>query len=178
MEEKDLDETQELLRNGFCYGAVIPVLAYDLTKDITHYEMPEGVSIEKVGRDDDSITDYIRSTGIANQGVTDSKAEYLFRSFDESFASYRAMYNGDTVGGISIWNIGEERGATENIFTIPEFRRKNIARELIATGFEDLKKRGLKLATLSLDGGNVNAMKLYQSIGYELFYYLLELKYV
>ena len=81
------------------------------------------------------------------------------------------------VGAISVWNITEQRAATENIFVIPSFRRKNIARELIATAFDELKRRDKDIATLSMSGTNLSAMKLYLSCGYLLYYNLIEMVY-
>lgn len=173
---EEFDETQALLHGGFVYNEVIPVLKYDIKDTVTHNALPNGVTIEKVGRDDDAIGEYLAATGAANNGHADSKAEYMFRSGDESFLSFRAVYGGKTVGGISVWNIGEKHCATENIFTIPEFRKKGIASELIATAFEEIKNRGATKATLSMLGSNVKAMRLYQKIGYKLLFYIMELK--
>jgi ribosomal protein S18 acetylase RimI-like enzyme len=79
---------------------------------------------------------------------------------------------------MSIWNIGDGRGATENIFTIPSYRRKNIAKEVIVTGLEELKKSGQTIGTLSMAGNNDKAMRLYQKLGYKLMYYMVEVQYV
>lgn len=174
--DAEKERIQTLLHSGFCFAKCIPVLGYDLSGDIRHYALPDGVTIEPVGRDEAAVEEYLAATGLANGGTRDSKAEYLFRSGDETFLSYRAVSGGKTVGGISVWNIGEDGGATENIFTVPEYRRKNIARELIATAFDELKARGRKQATLSMLGDNANAMKLYQNIGYKFVYNLFMLQ--
>lgn len=176
-EAHDLQEVQCFLHNGFCFGDLIPVLRYDLTKEVKHYEVPNGIVIKPLELTKKNVEAYIQVTGIANNGVADSIAEIWFRSGDENFKTFAAYDGEQIVGGISIWNIGEDRGATENIFTIPEYRKRNIASELIATAFEELKARDLKYATLSMIGSNAEAMKLYQKIGYELMYYLVEVKY-
>ena len=62
----------------------------------------------------------------------------------------------------------------ENIFTIPEYRRKHIASELINIAFDKLQKDGKKIATLTVIGDNKSAMQLYQKIGYELMGYIIE----
>lgn len=177
-EANDLKEVQRFLHHGFCFGELIPVLKYDLTQEIKHYEMPSDIVIKPLELTRENVEAYIQATGAANEGVKDSISEIWFRSGDESFKTFAAYDGKQIVGGISIWNIGEDRGATENIFTIPEYRRKNIASELIATAFEELKARDLKCATLSMSGSNAKAMKLYQKMGYELMYYLVELKYI
>lgn len=176
--DSEKQRLQSLLHSGFCFAHAIPVLAYDLNHGIKHYPLPDGVTIEEVGTDGVSIEEYIRATGEANDGVCDSISQYYFRMGGGGFKSFRAVCDGKTVGGVSVWDTGEDGGATENIFTVPEFRRKNIARELIATAFEELASRGKKEATLSMIGGNVNAMKLYQSIGYEFAFTIFMLKYI
>lgn len=175
--DSEKDRLQTLLHSGFCFGKCIPVLGFDLEGEISHYSPPDGVIIEAVGRDDAAVEEYLSATGLANNGTRDSKAEYLFRAGDKSFMSFRAVSGGKTVGGVSVWSMGEDRGATENIFTVPELRRKNIARELIATALDELKSRGAKLATLSMLGDNAPAMKLYQNIGYKFVYNLFMLQY-
>lgn len=175
-EADDLQEVQQFLHHGFCFEEVIPVLKYDLTKEVKHHEMPNGIVIKPLEFTKENVEAYIQATGIANDGIADSTAEMWFRSGDESFKTFAAYDGNQIVGGISIWNIGEDRGVTENIFTIPKYRRKNIASELISTSFEELKARNLKCATLSMHGSNAKAMKLYQKIGYELMYYLVGLR--
>lgn len=175
-EANDLQEVQQFLHHGFCFGDLIPVLKYDLTSEIKHYEVPSGIVIKPLELTKENVEAYIEATGAANEGIADSIAEFWFRSGDANFKTFAAYDRKQIVGGISIWNMGEERGATENIFTLPEYRRKNIASQLIATAFKELKERGLKYATLSMLGSNAKAMKLYQKVGYELMYYLVELK--
>lgn len=170
------EHIQNLLHSGFCFAKAVSVLGYELSRGSVHHKLPEGVTIEQVGKDNDSIDEYIAATGLANDNMPDSKNEYLFRAGDESFLSFRAVYGGKTIGGITVWNMGEDGGATENIFTIPEFRQQGIASELIATAFDELSKRGRKLATLSMLGDNAKAMKLYQGIGYKFIYNLFMMK--
>lgn len=174
----EIEETQILLHQGFHIGAPIPVLSYDLTNDIVHYEIPEDITITQLGRSDQDIENYLEATKLANEGVADSKGELLFRSGDESFKVFVARNGNEIVAGMSIWNIGDGRCATENIFTIPSYRRKNIAKEVIVTGLEELKKSGQTIGTLSMLGNNDKAMRLYQKLGYKLMYHTVEVQYV
>lgn len=166
---------QKYLKSGFVFGETVPVLRYDLTKELPACVLDEQYCICEVGKDADTINRYIEATKIANDGVADSLNEYWFRSNDSSFRSYY-IADGDTIcAGISMWDIGEESGATENIFTIPQYRRKKFATALIAKTLEAIKARGFESATLSMIGSNEKAMKLYQSLGYELDGFLVQL---
>lgn len=173
----EIGEMQFLLTKGFAMSSVVPVLKYDLTKEITHYEIPENIIIEQYTLNENTIDKFIEATAIADDDVPDSKGALSFRSGGQGFKIFVATDSGKIVSAITLWDIGEGRSATENIFTIPDYRRKNIAREIIATGLQSLKDSGQKIATLSMNGENLNAMKLYLSIGYELMYNLIEMRY-
>lgn len=173
----EIGEMQFLLEKGFEMNSVTPVLKYDLTKEIKHYEIPQNIAIEQYSLSGNTIDKLLEATAIANDGVSDSKGQLWFRSGGKGFKIFTAIDNGKVVSSVTLWDIGKGRSATENIFTIPDYRRKNIAREIIATGLESLKGEGQKIATLSMYGKNLSAMKLYLSIGYELMYNTIEMRY-
>jgi len=63
---------------------------------------------------------------------------------------------------------GRNRGWTENISTRREWRRRGIARALIARSMHMHKTKGMTEVALGVDTNNPNgALKLYQSLGYE-----------
>lgn len=167
---------ERLMERGFALSAAIPVMGFDLTGEIRRCEPPEGLSIERLEFDRAGMDAYLKADASAN-AEPDSEADCWFRTGDPSFACFAAKSGGQVVGAVSIWEIGEGRGATENIFVVPQYRRKNVARALISTAFETLKDRGMKLATLSLRGENLPAMRLYLSCGYTLRGCLIELRY-
>ena len=70
------------------------------------------------------------------------------------------------------------RAATENIFTIPEYRRKKIGMATVAKSLSYLKKNGYKMATLTCVGDNLDAIALYNKMGYRVMGHLLELHWV
>lgn len=170
----DFNKVQQFLNNDFCFNQLIPVLKYDLSH-IVHYTVPKEVTIKALPLNEESVQQYIRATAQANEGIADSIGEFWFRAQDESFKAFAAYVGKEVVGGISIWNMGETGGATESIFVVPDYRRKNIASELIATALEEFKQRGKQEVMLSMNGDNGKAMRLYQKLGYELMFYLVEL---
>lgn len=175
-ETDEIRYMQFLLDKGFSINIAIPILKYDLSHNIIHYEIPTDITIQKLEFNESNMKDYLYANSLATIDM-DAETDMWFNTGNPSFTCYVAKCDNKIVGAISVWNISDERGATENIFVIPEYRRKNIARELIATAFEDLKKRDLKIATLSLGGTNLRAMKLYLSLGYLLYYNLIEMVY-
>ncbi len=175
-ESSDLTGMAFHLSKGASLENLIPVLAYDLSRPAVQYALPEGVRIDPLVTDDAGITAYIRADLIASK-VPDSEAEMRFRSGNPTFRCYLARCGNEVVGSVSIWDMGEERGATENIFVVPAFRRKNVARALIETAFEALRERGRSVATLSVMGTNLPALKLYLDMGYKLSFNLVEMVY-
>lgn len=59
--------------------------------------------------------------------------------------------------------LGKEKSATENIFVLPEWRRKGIAKAVITEALKFLKNKGKSEATLSVFGDNGRAISLYKS---------------
>jgi len=175
-ETDEIKDMQFFLEKGFNLNSVIPVLKYDLLHKTKHFDIPGNVHIEQYSFTEDNLKNYIQADFEAS-GLPESEADIKFNGGDPNFKCFAATCNSKVVGGISVWNITDKRAATENIFVIPSFRRKNIARELIATAFDELKQRGMEIATLSMSGTNLRAMKLYLSCGYSLYYNLIEMIY-
>lgn len=175
-ETEEIEDMQLFLEKGFSLHSVIPVMKYDLNKKTEHFQIPDDVEIQELPLTEEWICKYINADYLAS-GNPESLADVLFKSGNPSFKCFVAKCNSEVVGAISVWNLTDERAATDNIFVSEAFRRKNIARELIATAFDELKKRGMKTATLSVKGTNLRAMKLYLSCGYSLFYNLIEMIY-
>lgn len=175
-ETDEIKSMQFFIEKGFSLNAVIPVLSYNLLQETKHFKIPEDVQISEYSFNRESIKKYINAD-LAASGIPESEAEIRFKTGNPNFKCFVATCNSEVVGAISVWNISDTRAATENIFVIPAYRRKNIARELIATAFDELKARGMEIATLSMRGTNLPAMKLYLSCGYSLYYNLIEMIY-
>lgn len=173
---EETEEMQALLKKGFAIWRAIPVLKYDLSQEILHYKIPENIHIAKYCFDERSMDKYLKADFSASTEL-DSEADLWFQTGNPGFACYTAVCDGEIAGAVSVWDISDGRGATENIFVVPEYRRKNIARELIATALEDLKERNRTMATLSVIGTNGKAIMLYLSCGYTLYYNLIEMIY-
>lgn len=89
--------------------------------------------------------------------------------------TYAAFYGEKLVGNTTVfWNeaenaqTGRKIGYTEYIFVHPDWRGRNIARELITLGLKHLKEHGLEEAHLEVKALNQNALRLYQGLGFEV----------
>jgi mycothiol synthase len=90
---------------------------------------------------------------------------------------WRVAWDGDEVVGMVRNYIDEEsnarfnrkRGYTEDISVRRQWRRKGVARALIARSFVVHKEQGMTEAALSVDTENPNgALQLYESMGFEV----------
>ena len=188
-ETSDLAGMAFHLGKGAALENLIPVLAYDLTQlDEARPSMalpdgsrpltalPEGIRIEPLQLNDEGFAAYLHADLEASD-VPDNETEMRFRSGNPSFLCFVALHGEEVVGSASVWDMGEERAATENIFVVPAFRKKGLATALIETAWSELRSRGKKVATLSVMGTNLPALALYQRIGSKLVFNLIEIVY-
>jgi ribosomal protein S18 acetylase RimI-like enzyme len=95
------------------------------------------------------------------------------RNFDPTL--WRVAWEGDQVAGMVLSFIDAEenreynrnRGWTENICVRQPWRKRGLARALIARSLQAIKERGMTEAALGVDTQNLNgALHLYESMGY------------
>lgn len=87
-----------------------------------------------------------------------------------------AAFDGsELAGAVNVyWNEEENKtakrpfGYTEDIFVLPPWRGKGVARAAIVEGLRYLKEHGLKEARLTVAARNENALDLYRQLGYTL----------
>ena len=96
-------------------------------------------------------------------------------NFDPSL--WRVAWEGERVVGMVLSFINKEenaeygrlRGYTENICVRREWRKRGLARALIALSLQALKERGMTEAALGVDAENISgALRLYQGMGYQV----------
>jgi ribosomal protein S18 acetylase RimI-like enzyme len=59
-------------------------------------------------------------------------------------------------------------GVIEDIFVVPEWRGKGLARYIIGEGIRYLAQHGKRAANLEVKESNQPAVRLYQSLGYRV----------
>jgi len=75
---------------------------------------------------------------------------------------------GKVVGSLMAYWYGRRNGVTEDIFVVPQWRRRGIARYLITAGIGYLSAHGIETAWLEVRESNEPAVNLYRSLGYEI----------
>lgn len=171
-----------LLRNsGFEPARWFFEMTRELSDPIPEVPLPDGLEVRPV------TTESVRQVWLADVeafkdhwGGFDSSDEALKRwierpSFDPTL--WVVAYDGDEVAG-GVINaihpeeneaIGVQRGWLESVFTRRQWRRRGLARALIARSLGLLKERELAQGILGVDADNpTGALGLYEGIGFQV----------
>ncbi len=88
---------------------------------------------------------------------------------------WRVAFDGDTIAGQILNYLGDRHsdgtriGWTESITVQPEYRRRGLARALLAESLRTVRDAGATTAALGVDTQNPNqALTLYESLGFEI----------
>lgn len=177
----DTDNLKELsyyLARGFTIYDTIVVFKFDLSRDIPNFTLPEGVRVLPFALDNNEALEKYHQAELASfDGVACSMNQLSWMQGAQEMMNFCAFSGDQLIGNTSTWRISEERSATENVFVIPEWRQKGIARNIICTALDHLRKQGKVIATLGTHGTNRKAIRLYTQIGYELYGFRLTIGY-
>ena len=141
--------------------------------------LPEGLEVRPVK------PEHLRKTwdaaGEAFQdhwGASEWRDEWFQQWQEKSYFNpelFQVAWDGHEVAGMVLNYISEEenseyhrkRGYTEEISVRRPWRKKGLARALIARSFKVLKEHGMTEAALAVDAENISgALKLYESMGF------------
>jgi GNAT superfamily N-acetyltransferase len=170
LDTDDFEELSFCLARGFTICDTIVVYKFDLSREIPKYPLPEGVLIKPTALDHGEAQEKYHQAELASfDGVAWSLNHLGWMQGSPEIINFCAFHGDQLIGNTSTWRITEERSATENVFVIPEWQKKGIARNIICTALEYLKEQGKSIATLGTYGNNKKAIRLYTQIGYELY---------
>ncbi len=147
--------------------------------DIPDVSLPEGIELRPVTPEHyrqiwDEMQEAFRDHwGYAPESDEDYSSWLSYSSFQPDL--WQIAWHGDRVVGTVLGFISEEenkeygvlRGYTEEITVHKEYRKRGIARALIACCLRALKDRGMAEAALFVDTENLSgALRLYEGMGY------------
>ena len=165
-------------RTGHGYEMVRPTL-----DDIPEVPLPDGLVVRPVGVDEASRRRVWRALTEAfaderdERAPTDEDLRLWLADPHEDPALWVIAYDGDEIAGgvngkidpIENAHHGRERGNVDAVWTRRPWRRRGLARALIARCLVRLRDHGMTSAALGVDGLNPNqAMTLYTSLGFEI----------
>lgn len=120
--------------------------------------------------DSATMEDYIAATKEAF-GFPDSPEEMLYRL---NYGNAR-VFTVENKTYATTWPLKNGGAATENVFTRKLYQRQGYAEKLLNSIAEMLKNEGCKTAELNVYQNDKEAIKLYEKLGYEKQYELLEM---
>lgn len=155
------------------------VMARSLAEPLPEVPAPEGVEVRPWRMEsEEEQRHYLEAHNAAfPDGPWDwAMLQYLLRSPMWAVGTTLTAFAGDSIVGslLAYWNEAENRrtgervGSTEEVFVVPGWRRRGIARCLIAHGLRYLRDHGLAEARLELSADNAAALALYHSMGYQV----------
>lgn len=97
-----------------------------------------------------------------------TRAAFCYEIEQNKVARCITMRSADrVVGYLCFWEIGHEIHIT-NLAVHPEWRRQGVGRRLLAFAMAEGRARGVTLAFLEVRPSNAQALKLYQSLGFQV----------
>ncbi|RIW34643.1 GNAT family N-acetyltransferase [Bacillus salacetis] len=172
----DKKEMDFYISKGFDTHRTHLVMKRDLTKEIPDFPLPEGLIVKRWGMETQAEEEqYLAAEAKGDLfGVSWSLNYLRWTKNGEEWNTFTVFNGNDVAGSVMTWGLGEGRSATENIFVLPEWRRKGIAKAVITEALKFLKAKGKTEATLGVFGDNGKAISLYESLGYRMLAVMLE----
>ena len=166
------------LSKGFMLTDGIYNLARDLGKPVTVTTIPEGLEIiEWRMETEKERAKYIESynTVFPEKPWSVEGLEYFMRSDMWVGGTAITAFSGNDIAGsiMLYWAPGQTEGerrlaCTENIFVMPQWRRKGLGSCLIGRGLSYLARHGAKTALLEVRVNNIKALDIYKRMGYTI----------
>ncbi len=109
-----------------------------------------------------------RVLALQSETFPDGWNERMMRSaFDGGRYFGYCAFDGENLIGFIACTLGLDECDLEGVAVRPEYRGKGIAKKLIASAIEDIKKTTANGFMLEVRESNIPAQKLYESLGFE-----------
>ena len=175
----DMEEMDFYLSKGFITKQNHLVMKRDLTEPISYFPLPSNINVINWRMETiEEQEKYLQAEAAGDPfGVCWSLNHLKWTKSGAEWDTFTAFDGNEVVGSVMTWGLGEKRSATENIFVLPHYRKQGIAKAIITEALLFLKEKGKTEATLGVFGDNKNAIALYQSLGYRMYYTIIEFGY-
>jgi mycothiol synthase len=151
-------------------------------EDIPEIPLPEGFEIRRIDATDCAMHRRVWEAAArafaesyGEQAQTEDKFDRWLKSDEFEPPLWRVAFHGEAIGAQILSYLGEPEpdgsriGWTESISTQPEFRRRGLARALLADSLRAVRDAGATKAALGADSLNPNrAQSLYESMGFRV----------
>lgn len=172
------EEMDFFISKGFIAYRNSLVMKRDLTEEIKPAVCSSDFRIVNWKMEsEEEVKYYVEADEKCNNGAAWNLDTVSWMRNAQEWATFAAFSGDEFLGGVMTYFITEDRNATENIFVLPKWRRKGVAKAFITEALKHLKKNGKTIATLSVDGDNKPAINLYKSLGYRMYFVNIEFGY-
>ncbi|MCR5277848.1 MAG: GNAT family N-acetyltransferase [Lachnospiraceae bacterium] len=167
------DELEFFLQRGFYINNVMLFMELDITELSEDETDLVNVEIYDVSK---GFEEYLEANelGFGEQDPPNQIEEEL--SFPNA-AIYVVREEGRIVSSVTVWDVDDDVLATENIFTIPEYRGRKLAWNLLKHILLTKRVKGYNKARLSVFGDDFEALSMYYKMGFTLTKEKYELRY-
>lgn len=176
---EDLEEMDFFLSKGFVAKGTHLVMRRDLSDPVPFYPLPNGVEIHhwKMDTLEEQLKYLAAERAGDRHGLSWSVNHLQWTKAGAEWDTFTAFAGEEVVGSVMTWGLGPDRSATENIFVLEKWRQQGIAKALITTALSFLKQKGKRDVTLGVFGDNKEAIPLYVSLGYRMYFTIIEFGY-
>ena len=171
-----------LIDRGYAPVRVFYTMVRPTLDDLLDAPMPDGLEIRDVRREDmeqiyqaeiEAVRDH---WGFAEPGARE-RHDFFEDPVQSDTSLWRVAWDGDQVAGMvrsyihpeQNQRLGVQRGWVEHISVRRPWRRRGLARALIAASFPLLRARGMTEGALGVDSENeTGALRVYERCGFEI----------
>ena len=161
-----------LLNNGFALYQRQYVMQRDLTAPLLELPSPENVTIRRWRMETQADqAAYIAAFNRCFPAHPKSREDlqYFMQSpgwsVGTAIAAFDA-YDNLVASVLSYWDPATRNGVTDDVFVLPEWRGRGLAKYLVNAGLAYQREHGIVQATLEVLAGNPPALRVYRANGY------------
>ena len=161
-----------LLHNGFEHYESMYVMARDLTTPLLDVSLPPGVTVRPWKMETEAEQDaYLAAFNRCFPGNPKDRAalQFFMRSPMWQVGTALSAFDVDNtlVGSVlSYWGPDDKVGVTDDVFVLPEWRGRGLARYLVNAGLAYLREHSLEHARLEVRASNPPALRVYEATGH------------
>jgi ribosomal protein S18 acetylase RimI-like enzyme len=160
------------ISKGFENYDTVYTMIRDLSKPIEEVSLPDEIEIRRwrISTEEEKLK-YLNAENISNPNKPISMEELewsLGGTWSVGSAIGAFDRRGNLIGSVMAYWFNDVDGITEEIFVLPQWRRKSIAQGVIREALVYLKECGKLNAELEVKKSNGKAITLYEKMGYEI----------
>jgi GNAT superfamily N-acetyltransferase len=163
-----------LLNKGFAHYESMYVMDRDLTAPLLDFPLPQGVAVRQWKMETEAEQDaYLAAFNCCFPGNPKDRAalQFLIQSPMWHVGTAIAAFDADgalVASVLAYWDPDDRIGITDDVFVLPEWRGRGLARYLVNAGLAYQRAHGLERARLEVRASNPPAVAVYKATGYTI----------